>query len=181
MQIHRSCYTVLIPHETPRCAVEQEHARILSAARAAVPDGRIVPFYPQICVLRTELPITELKTMLTGCVIEPPVFADGLFIRPVTISAKNGEPVSAGLPEYGIPFSAETCAPRPGGILFGCVQNGAHVRTYRDIAAAANLSPISLRVFRLHTMRFEISAPQAGRTPLVRWTLSAPLWVKISD
>ena len=202
---------LLQPHDTPLSQMLAQHRQILGklaeSCHAVLPDHQVYPLAPSHCLVQSPLEIQQLKKNLRGCTIMPPVFSQGLLVRPVQLVGAELAPLSLHslLPAFhqGVKCLENFATGElPGGFVFGCIKNRqeeriraednrAAIHHIHEIINSFAIQPLKLRVFRLHSAEYrwcdwpghhqssQEEVPEHVETRALTWTLGSPQWVKI--
>ena len=169
---------VLIPHETALRGILEENRNVLSKIRNILPAETIIPFYPPHCILDLKdlgKEISQIKKTIDFCQIEPPKFENGFFYRPVTINGVNVDCFPIKLKEQKFD--------NPKGIFFGYFYNcdvldENQIKEIKKEIETCNIKPLSLRVFRLHNVKY-IENKNSDTIHNFEWEISSPHWIKL--
>jgi len=175
MQVIEYKKQILIPHDTPVKELIADHNNILKETRQIFPQIEIFPFYPLHSILKSKESLNEIQKNIKSCVIEPPIFSQGFFIRPLKI---EGIEIDF-FPKEFFPNNCSKQLPKKNGFVFGFIKNLNNLpKEMETLDFSKKIQPISLRVFRLYDVIYNISIDNK-KNPFISWHLSTPKWIKL--
>lgn len=164
---------LLQPHDTPLSQLLSQHRQILGklaqSSSLLFPEHQVYPLQPSHCLVQSPLEIQQLKKHIRGCTILPPVFSQGLLLRPVQLEGGEPDPkVETVALQSVLPFFHEEMdLPRqiPGGMVFGCIKDRnkrkiidkigiEEINHINEIMNGFKINPLKLRVFRLRLVEY---------------------------